>query len=79
MMDRARKVRLHVNRREPLKGEAAWPWTIHTSRECIRARAVNIRVPMNAEYHPGRKNPKLFLTGRARIHDEGNGRYTLLH
>ena len=66
-------IRLHVNRNELRKGVDAWPWTIHTSRACIRARKVHVRAELTAEYHPERKNPKLFLTGRAFVHDLGEG------
>jgi hypothetical protein len=76
--ERPRIVRFHVNRYELRKGAAAWPWIIHMSGQCIRARAVNVRVDLNAEYHPERRNPKLFLTGRARVMDCGDGRYALL-
>lgn len=71
------KIRLHVNRHELRKGQEAWPWIIHTSRACIRARKVYVRTELTAEYHPERKNPKLFLTGMAYVNDLGNGEFEI--
>lgn len=71
------KIRLHVNRRELSKGKDAWPWIIHTSRACTRARKVRVCIPMDAEYHPERRNPKLFLTGYGYVHDMGNGEFVV--
>ena len=57
------KVRLHVNRQELAKGSEGFPWTIHTSQECIKAREVELLAPCVTEYKPDLKsNPRLFLT-----------------
>lgn len=57
------KVRLHVNKHELSKGEDAYPWTIHTSGQCIRAKEVDLLAPCITEFHPEKDhNPRLFLT-----------------
>lgn len=79
MSNRPLKIRLHVNRHELRKGAEAWPWTIHTSRACTRAREVQVLIQMETEYRPELKqNPRLWLTGRGRVVDLGAGRYALV-
>lgn len=77
MSDRPLKIRLHANRLELRKGSKAWPWTIHTSRACTRAREVLIRIHMDAEYRPGATQPRLFLTGKGYVVSLGKGLYAL--
>ena len=78
MNDRAIKCRLHVNRMEIKKGAKGWPWTIHTSKACIRAREVFIEKECRTEYRPElRANPKVFITVCARITDLGGGKFKL--
>jgi hypothetical protein len=78
-VSRPLKIRLHVNRHELRKGAEAWPWTIHTSRACTPAREVVISIPMVSEYQPEkRQNPRLWLVGRGRVVDRGEGRYALV-
>ena len=78
MVDKPILCRLHVNRAEMRKGAKGYPWTIHTSKECIRAKAVVIEKPCETEYRPElRANPRVFITLRARILNLGGGRFKL--
>ena len=78
-MDRPLKVRLHVNRREMLKGRKGRPWTIHTSKACISAKSVKIEVPVSTEYTPDApSNPRAFLVAKAVVKDLGNGHFALV-
>ena len=74
------KLRIHVNRREMLKGVRAWPWTIHSSSFCLRPRHIDICVPVETEYKPlKRSNPRLFLVcyGDIRELQHGSGWYRI--
>ncbi len=73
-----RLVRLHVNRAEIRKGNKGWPWTIHMSDQCIKAKRVFITVPCSTEYQPERRqNPKVFVTTRAHVRSLGHGHFEL--
>lgn len=77
-MERPVLCRLHVNKAEIKKGDKGWPWTIHTSKACIRAKMVTIEKPCQTEYRPDlRSNPKVFITLRARVTHVGGGRFRL--
>ena len=73
------KVYLHINRFELKKGEKGFPWTIHTSKGCIRAKAVNVKTAAKAECFPKKKtNPKCFIVLHADVKDLGNGNFELV-
>jgi len=72
-------VRLHVNRREMAKGRKGYIWTIHTSKACIRAKEVEIRVPCKTEYRPDLPhNPKVFVRVNANVVNLGKGKFALV-
>lgn len=72
-------IRLHVNRHEMKKGKDAFIWTIHTSKACIRAKEVDIKVPCKTEYKPeSPHNPKVFIKVNADIVNLGHGRFELV-
>lgn len=72
-------IRLHVNRREMAKGKGGYIWTLHTSKACIRAKEVNIKVPCHTEYKPELPhNPKVFIKVNADIVNLGQGRFDLV-
>lgn len=73
------KIRLHVNRFEIRKGRKGWPWTLHTSKKCIRAKEVEILVPLRTEFRPDFKsNPKVFLVIHGKIKNLGRGRFQVV-
>jgi hypothetical protein len=60
------------------KGIKGSPWTIHTSRACIKAKTIDIDVKCTTEYKPELPhNPKAFITTYANIEDMGNGHFRL--
>lgn len=73
------KIRLHVNRREIAKGTRGWPWTLHTSTQCIKAKEVKINVNSETQYLPDRHtNPKVFLVCYGEIINYGRGRFEIV-
>lgn len=59
------KARIHFNRQGAPKG---WPWTVHTSKECIRAKEVRCKVPTSTAWKPEKKdNPRAFITAQGTI------------
>ncbi len=72
------KIRLHVNKNEIRKGAAGFPWTIHTSKGCTRARDVEIRGDVRTEYRPDLpSNPKVFLLLNGYVEDLGGGHFRI--
>ena len=60
------------------KGSKGAPWTIHTSRACIKAKTIDITTPCVTEYRPELPhNPKAFITTYANVEDLGNGHFKL--
>lgn len=58
-------IRLHYNKVQASKG---LPWTLHTSKGCMSASHVNIKVPIETEEKPNNKtNPRYFLKCHAII------------
>lgn len=73
------RMRLHVNRREMAKGAKGKVWTIHTSKACIPATSVEIRVPCETEYRPDfRSNPKVFIKVDGNLVHLGGWRYAIV-
>lgn len=73
------KLMLHINRHELKKGKKGYPWTIHTSKACIRAKSVEIQAPAHAECFPERKsNPKCFVIVQGEAMPKGKGHYVLV-
>lgn len=73
------KMMVHVNRFELKKGKRGYPWTIHTSKACIKAKEVAIEAPSEAQCFPERKtNPKCFIVVYGHPKHLGHGRYILL-
>lgn len=61
------------------KGLKGAPWTIHTSKACIKAKTIDITTPCVTEYRPELPhNPKAFITTFATIEDLGNGHFKLV-
>jgi hypothetical protein len=73
------KMMVHVNRFELKKGKKGYPWTIHTSKACIKAKEVAIEAPSEAQCFPERKtNPKCFIVVYGTPKHLGHGKYVLL-
>lgn len=73
------RMRLHVNRNEMRKGAKGKVWTIHTSKACIPATHVDIRVPAETEYRPDfRSNPKVFIRVEGELKHLGGHRYAIV-
>lgn len=73
------KLMVHVNRFELKKGKKGYPWTIHTSRGCIRAKEVAIEARAEAQCFPERKTqPKCFVVVHGKVKNLGKGRFVLL-
>jgi len=73
------KMMVHVNRFELKKGKRGYPWTIHTSKACIKAKEVAIEAPSEAQCFPERKtNPKCFIVVYGIPKHLGHGKYVLL-
>jgi hypothetical protein len=70
------KIRLHVNRNEMKKGKKGWPWTLHTSQGCTKAKSVTLSTPCYTEYRPELpSNPKVFLVTYGNMRHLGNGNF----
>lgn len=73
------KMMVHINRFELKKGAKGYPWTIHTSKKCIRAKEVAIEAPSEAHCFPERKtNPKCFVVVYGHAKNLGGGKYALV-
>ena len=73
------KIRLHVNKFEIKKGKRGFPWTLHTSKACIRAKEVEIRKTCRTEFKPELpSNPKVFLLVEGDIKSLGQGRFVIM-
>jgi len=73
------KLMLHINKQELKKGKKGYPWTIHTSKACIRAKSVDIQAPAHAECFPKKKtNPKCFVIVQGEAKSVGKGHYVLV-
>jgi hypothetical protein len=74
------KIRLHVNKFEIKKGEKGYPWTIHTSKACIRAKKVFFdHKNMETEFNPNKRaNPKVFLVTEGEIKHHGKGVFSIM-
>jgi hypothetical protein len=73
------KMMVHVNRFELKKGKKGYPWTIHTSKACIKAKEVAIEAPSEAQCFPDRKtNPKCFIVVYGNPKHLGHGKYVIL-
>jgi hypothetical protein len=73
------RMRLHVNRHEMAKGAKGKIWTIHTSKACIPAMSVDIRVPSQTEYRPDFKsNPKVFIKVEGELKHLGGFKYAII-
>lgn len=73
------KLLVHVNRFELKKGKKGFPWTIHTSKGCIRAKHVEIKAPAEARCYPERRtNPKCFIVVQGKVKNLGNGKFLLV-
>lgn len=73
------KLQVHVNRFELRKGKKGFPWTIHTSKGCIRAKSVDIKAPSRAVCHLERRtNPKCFIVVQGKVKNLGKGKFLLV-
>jgi hypothetical protein len=72
-------IRLHVNKFEIKKGKKGYPWTLHTSKGCIRAKEVEVRKTCRTEFKPELPhNPKVFLRVDGVIKALGQGRFVIM-
>ena len=73
------RIRLHVNKHEIRKGAEGWPWVLHTSKKCIRAKKVIGTMPFSTEFKPEKpQNPKAFVVLEGEIKDLGKGCFEII-
>lgn len=70
------KFKLHFNRINMQRGLPT-VWTIHTSKRCIPAKEVDVRVPVTAVFRPEARQPRAWLEGKGIITAAGRDRYVI--
>lgn len=63
---KARKFRLHFNRINMQRGLET-VWTIHLSNQCIPARVVHLKVPVDTVFKPQGRQPRAWFAGKGVI------------